>query len=195
MIPKVVSVPVRIGLSASRLTLGLSAKLAVRVTGEVISVVQSRYGSSPPATSRPAAARPAPAPGASANGSARPVPSVVESTPEPAIEQEYVAPDDQPETPLTREAADAKTIDDVDEVVAEFADPGAQDGAGAQIDLGEPWEDYDSGTAEVVIARITDSDAAQLAVLELYEQNHKARKTVLEAASRRLKELSSPSAE
>jgi hypothetical protein len=38
-----------------------------------------------------------------------------------------------PHTPLTREEADAKTVDDRDLIVAQFAEPGAEDGAGAQI--------------------------------------------------------------
>jgi hypothetical protein len=106
--------------------------------------------------------------------------------------EDVIAPDEQPDTPLTREAADAKTIDDTDEVVAEFAESGAEDGAGAQIVFDEPWKGYDAANVEAVTHEIAGADAAELAVIELYEQTHKGRKTVLEAAARRLKELSPP---
>ena len=196
MFPKVVSVPLRIGLSATRTTLTLSAKLAVYVAGEVVHVAQSQFGSSPtqtstrpaPAPARPAPARPA-APTPSNGASAAPAPA---SPPAP-LNGEVVSPiEAYPDTPLTREEADAKTIDDTDEVVAEFAEAGAEDGAGAQIAFDEPWEGYDSANVEAVTAHLASADAAELAVVELYEQTHKARKTVLDAAAKRLKELSPP---
>ena len=198
MSPKVVSVPLRIGLSATRTTLTLSAKLAVYVAGEVVHVAQSQFGSSPtqtstrpaPAPARSAPARPAaPTPSNGASASAAPAPA---SPPAP-LNGEVVSPiEAYPDTPLTREEADAKTIDDTDEVVAEFAEAGAEDGAGAQIAFDEPWEGYDSANVEAVTAHLASADAAELAVVELYEQTHKGRKTVLDAAAKRLKELTPP---
>jgi hypothetical protein len=88
------------------------------------------------------------------------------------------------------EATDrAKTVDDQPELVAEFAEPGAEEGASASLEVDEPWEGYNDLTAEEAIARIGQADAAELAVVELYERSHKQRRTVLTAAERRQREL------
>ena len=53
----------------------------------------------------------------------------------------------------------------------------------------QPWDGYEDQTADEVVARIGEVDAAVLAVLELYERSHKDRRTVLGAAERRRREL------
>ena len=198
MIPKVVSLPVRVGLRVTRTTLGLSVKLAGAVAGEVVHVVQSRFsppaGQSAPASAEPSTSAPAGSDEPSSRtpaGPATPVPPAPDRAPVAPVE-DVVSPDELPATPLTREEANAKTIDDSDELVAEFAEPGAEDGAGAELNFEEPWEGFDTETAEAVSARIAHADAAELAVLELYEQTHKQRKTVLDAAAQRLRELTPP---
>lgn len=100
--------------------------------------------------------------------------------------------DAEPPTPLDPAAELAKTLDDEPELVEELAEPGAEDGAGATIEVDEPWEGYAHLTADEVIARIEDMGAAELAVLELYEQMHRKRQTVLQAAERRHKAISGP---
>jgi hypothetical protein len=97
---------------------------------------------------------------------------------------------DGPPPPPLDEARDvAKTVDDEPELVAEFAEPGAEEGAGAELEVDEPWDGYDGLTADEVIARIGEADAAELAVLELHERAHKNRRTVLSAAERRHRAL------
>lgn len=91
--------------------------------------------------------------------------------------------------PLAEASDRAKTVDDEPELVAEFAEPGAEEGASAAVEVDEPWEGYDDLTAEEAIARIGGADAAALAVVELYERSHKQRRTVLAAAERRQREL------
>jgi hypothetical protein len=81
------------------------------------------------------------------------------------------------------------------EVVAQFAEPAAEDGAGAQLDVEEPWDGYAEMNASAIISRIDQSDPAELAVLELYEQTHKKRQTVMSAAAKRLRVLSPPETE
>ena len=243
MITKLVTLPVRVGLSATRTTLGITTKLAGRVAGEVITVVYSQViarqpherattpsgtrpgtatAAKPSRTGAGAAATPgsgAPAGGSRADDGARrdatssngaangagaaasaasalastpsPTPAPKAATTAPSTDAAPSADEEAPSTPLTAEEAAAKTIDDSDEVVAEFAEPGAEDGAGAQLTLEEPWDGYDAANADEITARIADSDAAQLALIELYEQTHKGRKTVLEAAGRRLAQLTS----
>jgi hypothetical protein len=102
---------------------------------------------------------------------------------------EVIDYDAEPPTPLDESATAAKTIDDEPELVAEFAEPGAEEGASAEIQIDEPWDGYDDLTADDVIARIEHAGPAELAVLELYEQAHKNRKTVLSAAQARYRAL------
>jgi hypothetical protein len=71
--------------------------------------------------------------------------------------------------------------------VEEVAEPGAEDGAGAEIHVAEPWEGYGELTADDVIDRITGATTAVLAAVQLYEQTHRRRRTVLEAAERELR--------
>ncbi len=137
----------------------------------------------PEAPSAPAAEPSAPEPEAGAESGAAPEPSAAE----PAADY-----DASPPTPLDRAEEVAKTIDDRPELVGEFAERGAEDGAGASATVEEPWEGYADMHADAVIARIGEADLAELAVVELYEQLHRKRQTVLEAAERRLKALSGP---
>jgi hypothetical protein len=75
-------------------------------------------------------------------------------------------------------------------IVHEAADPGAEDGAGAQITVAEPWQGYDRLGARDVIDRLSTAPPAVLAAVELYEAGKRRRKTVLEAAERRLRDTS-----
>ncbi|MGB9182481.1 MAG: hypothetical protein WCB67_00315, partial [Solirubrobacteraceae bacterium] len=72
------------------------------------------------------------------------------------------------------------------DLVAEAADPGAEDGAGAQVHVAEPWEGYRQLHAADVIDRITGADPAALAAVELYELSSRQRQTVLDAVAREL---------
>jgi type IV secretory pathway VirB10-like protein len=201
-----VSGAARVGLKVTRTALRLSVKLAATAVGAAIKVAQKRAASQPSTPSPAPSGPPRPAGGApSSNGTQPPsaaAPTVPAPAPAPAppappvapeLPTDLVSPEEQPDTPLTPAEAHAKTDDDVDEVVAEFAEAGAEDGAGPELHLEAPWEGYDTQNVETVNARIVGAGAAELALLELYEQSHKHRKTVLEAAQRRLKHLSPPS--
>ena len=97
--------------------------------------------------------------------------------------------DREPPGPIDAAAEKAKSIDDEPELVAEFAETGAEDGASAEVEIDEPWEGYDELTADEVVERIVEADAAAVAVIELYEQANKQRRTVLSGVERRLREL------
>jgi outer membrane biosynthesis protein TonB len=71
-------------------------------------------------------------------------------------------------------------------IVVEFAEAGAEEGAGPQITIGEPWDGYARMSAKDVIARVGDADAAELAAVSLYESANQARQTVLAAVERQL---------
>jgi hypothetical protein len=97
--------------------------------------------------------------------------------------------DGRPLTPLDPATAVAKTLDDEPELVAEFAEAGAEGGASAEVEVDEPWEGYAGMTADEVIARISTASTAELGVLNLHERAHKNRRSVLEAVDRRQREL------
>lgn len=71
--------------------------------------------------------------------------------------------------------------------VEAFAEPGAEDGAGAAVHVEEPWKGYGRMNAEELIARLADATREELAAVELYEQAHRARRTVLAGADRQLR--------
>lgn len=73
-----------------------------------------------------------------------------------------------------------------DELVAEVADPGAEDGAGAQVSIAEPWSGYRELRAADVIDRLAAASSEELAAIELYELSSRKRRTVVAAAQREL---------
>src|SRR5581483_9674080 len=88
----------------------------------------------------------------------QPEPAPTRSEPEPA--------------PVTAEP-EAALLEDEAELVAEFAEPGAEDGAGAQIDVEEPSAGYRQMTGNAIVDRLATLDASALAVVQLYEQTHR----------------------
>jgi hypothetical protein len=70
------------------------------------------------------------------------------------------------------------------ELVEEFAEPGAEEGAGAEVRVAEPWSGYHGMTAKQVIARVADATLAELAAVQLYESANRHRATVLSAVDR-----------
>ena len=69
----------------------------------------------------------------------------------------------------------------------ELAEPGAEDGAGAEVRVAEPWPGYEQLNAKDVIARLSDVDEAELAAVELYEKTSRNRETVVSAVDRELR--------
>ena len=155
--------PLRLGAEAARLGIRIGigvARIPLRVLQELIGGGEEP----PPAPPRrePAAERPAPA-------RRTPVPP-----PEPEIELE-------PEEP--------SHIDDEPELVAEFAEPGAEDGAGPEIRVDEPWTGYARMKVAEIKRRVADATPAEAAVIQLYESTHRNRRSILDAVERRSREL------
>ena len=69
----------------------------------------------------------------------------------------------------------------------EFAEPGAEDGAGAEIHIERPWDGYDEMNAKQVISRFASASSAELAAVQLYEGGTRRRQTVLNAVQRELR--------
>lgn len=209
MTQKLLTLPFRIGFGAARTAIDISAKtldLSLHLAGSAIDTFWPGSSSEPgapqasdpegqpetgPATATVTPPRPRPPRESRVNGHGT---QHAPATPPGAAQQPAPAPppEQQPDTPLSPQQDALKTIEDEEEVVAEFADPGAEDGAGAQLEVDQPWEGYAKMNANTIIGRIDQASAAELALLELYEQMHKKRQTVLSAAAKRLRALSPP---
>jgi len=181
MLESLITAPLRLGLRATVLVLEEARSLTERAL-ELFE---------PPATRPPSAAAPrpgsAPRPTAApAPGDARPAPPA----PAPAAPAPASPPVDAPaDPPAPPEPVHVSTEE---ELVAEVADPGAEDGAGAEVHVEEPWEGYRAMSAGDIVDRLATASRAELAAVELYELAGRGRKSVMAAAQRALKQASSP---
>lgn len=73
-------------------------------------------------------------------------------------------------------------------MVEQRAEPGAEEGAGAEFHVRTPWPGYERMQADDILKRLQQADPAELAAVQLYERNHRARETVLAAAGRRFRD-------
>jgi hypothetical protein len=80
----------------------------------------------------------------------------------------------------------AKQVDDEAVQVAQSAERGAEDGAGAQVRVDPPWDGYDAMTAADIRDRLVAADAAMATAVALYEGMGRGRVTIVTAAERRL---------
>lgn len=99
-------------------------------------------------------------------------------------EGEGIDYDSEPLTPLV---GDQDHVSEEPVLVEEAAEPGAEDGAGAQLHVAEPWEGFSKLGARDVISRIADASPEELAAVQLYEALHRKRETVLTAVERTLR--------
>jgi hypothetical protein len=88
-----------------------------------------------------------------------------------------------PPEPEPRESPEPVHVSEEPVLVAEVAEGDAEDGAGAELSIDEPWEGYGSMTAAEIRRRLRRADAATAAAVRLYEAANKGRSTVLQAAS------------
>ena len=117
-----------------------------------------------------------------------PPPPAPASVPEPPPAPTRVPPP-VPEPPPAPEPSHVSTEP---ELVEESAEPGAEDGAGAQVRIGEPWPGYRGMKARDVTARLPFATREELAAVELFERAGANRKSVVVAAQRALKKASPP---
>jgi hypothetical protein len=148
----------------------------------------------PAARAAPAAPAAPPAPAAPLAPAAPPAPA---EPPGPAATAEPPAPAPAAEPPAPAEPvnslfASTGHIDDEDELVESVAEPGAEDGAGAELRIDEPWDGYRKMKAADIIDRLATASREELAAVELYELAGRKRKSVVAAAQRALKRLSPP---
>jgi hypothetical protein len=207
MAGKLIMLPLRVWLQSARLltrAAGGAAEKAVSLAGQTIGVTASN-GSDHDGGRRAASA--SADPGWREESIAEPVsPTDVEHpTEEPARRPAPAQPGatasprsvaavrplrDEPEpAPLVQEPVH---VSEEPVLVREEAEPGAEDGAGAQLTVTEPWNGYARMSARDVIARARQAGAAELAAVRLYESRHRSRQTVLAAVDRQLKLVSGP---
>lgn len=91
------------------------------------------------------------------------------------------------EEPAHTPIAEPTHVSEEPELVEEFAEPGAEDGAGAEIHIREPWEGYRHMNARQVTARLSNASPSELAAVQLYESSTRGRQTILSAVTRQLR--------
>lgn len=111
---------------------------------------------------------------------------------EPARGPRPVSPP-QPPPPLSGEpdlpllSGEPTHVSEEPELVEEFAEPGAEEGAGAEVHVDAPWDGYNQMNVKQVIARLGSASTAVLAAVQLYEGSHRGRQTILNAVERELR--------
>jgi hypothetical protein len=176
MVGGLITLPLRVGVGATRLW--------IRATGEAVAVVASATGKLiDKATGNRAVAMPVP--------STAPERDMSPSEPATGTPQTPFAP----RTPAVTGAAvvagappaEQVHVSEEPELVEEIAEPGAEDGAGAAVHVTEPWKGYEQMRAEDVIDRLTGASPSELAAIQLYEGGSRGRVTVLDAVKRELR--------
>jgi hypothetical protein len=109
--------------------------------------------------------------------------------PPPLAGEPVSLPDDEPASPFADEPAH---VSEEPVLVEEIAEPGAEDGAGAQLRILEPWPGYKAMKAADIISRLASASREELAAVELYELAGRNRKSVVAAAQQALKQASPP---
>ena len=172
--------PLRLPLSAAAAVSEGLLELALAAVRGLRSVIDEPFAAEP-APPRPAPPRPAPP----RRPTAAPVPP---RPPTAAPASPSTAPPAPP--PVAPPVPDeVKTIDDAPVPVAEFGEEGAEEPAGAEVHVDQPWDGYDAMTVAQVRARLKDADQAALAAVVLYEELGKGRRSVISDAEKRLARL------
>lgn len=217
MFGSLLTAPLRLGIRGAELviheTLDLSQR-ALRRLG-VVGAPDDRanghrgYGSGDDdaRSRRRPSASPRPEPSAPRRREPKPRPTAATVDPQPAIDPPpTVDPKLAAEQAMRRRAvsesintraaepinAEAAHVSESPELVEEVAEPGAEDGAGAEVRIAEPWEGYRAMRAADIANRLKSASREELAAVELYELSTRNRKSVMAAAQRALKRASPP---
>jgi hypothetical protein len=91
-------------------------------------------------------------------------------------------------------ASEPAHVDEEPVLVGEFAEPGAEEGAGASVHVEQPWTGYDALRAREITDRVTAQPDAVLSLLLLYERANRDRRTVVSAVERELARRAASSA-
>jgi hypothetical protein len=114
-----------------------------------------------------------------------PAEPAVAEPPAPAPAEPAVAEPPAPPPPMPM--AEPDHLEERPVVAAEVAEAGAEEGAGAQVHVDQPWEGYGGMTAAQIRDRLANADPEVAAVVKLYEAANKGRRSVIETADRRMR--------
>jgi hypothetical protein len=95
-------------------------------------------------------------------------------------------PPEPPEPPEPLAPPEPAHVSEEPELVAEVAERGAEEGAGAELHVDEPWPGYAGMTAAEIRERLRAEGPVAAAAVRLYEAANKGRSSVLEAAGRQI---------
>ena len=203
MIGELITFPVRIGVRATRLWLRAAEEtvsIAASATGRLISLASGGAGESAtqPSSAEDSNGRSTPDLYAEPRRDTRAGTTTADTTttdkisspPEPP--RQPATPQPAPSTPSSSERNAPRErepvhVSEEPALVEEFAEPGAEDGAGAEIHVEAPWEGYGEMNANQVVARLGSATPAALAAVQLYESRHRRRQTILNAVQRELR--------
>lgn len=187
MVGKLITLPLRVPLRSAQLLTRAAGEVAGRaasITGQAIELFMPARTDHAPSPQEPRPAPPTPRreePAEEAVSSAAVEHPPTRGAPVSEAPAEWT---EEPPAPLLEEPAH---VSEETELVQESAEPGAEEGAGADVSVLEPWEGYGRMSAEDVIDRAGTATAAELAAMRLYEARHRARQTVLTAVDRQLR--------
>jgi hypothetical protein len=192
MAGKLMTLPLRLSLRTAQ----LMTRAACEVGGRALSITGQAIGAVAPGwTGRASGEGAPPAPewrqepaeeAVSAAGVEHPPPGPDAPPPQPAVAP-AAEPAAEPGTAPAPPFAEPAHVSEEPVLVLEASEPGAEDGAGADVTVVEPWVGYRDMKAKDVIDRIKTASVAELAAMRLYEARHRARQTVLAAVDRQLK--------
>lgn len=191
MAGKLITLPFRVWLGSARLltrSAGDVAGRAASLAGQTIGLTSPERSSHERSAGRAPTSSVRADPGWREESIAEPVSPVEVEHPVHSVTA-VRALNEEREAPLFQEPVH---VSEEPELVREEAEAGAEDGAGAQLRVAEPWHGYARMSARDVIARARQSNAAELAAVKLYEARHRSRQTVLAAVDRQLKLVSPP---
>ena len=159
-----------------------TARQAIEIAGGVVDVVAERLG------------------GHGGDGDAdglngevvREPPPPASPPPPPATQAPEPPPASEPPAPEPTVAPEPVHVSTQPALVEEFSEPGAENGAGAQVRVDEPWPGYRHLKAHDVVARLSTASPEELAAVELFERGNANRRSVVVAAQRALKKASPP---
>ena len=195
MVRDLITLPIRIGAGVTRLGLRVAGEaftLGWKATERLVEGVVPRPGGPPVSPDVAEASDSVRVDVRVAPPLSRVEEEPLEPAPAPSAPAEPLPP--PPEADTVGPPAPAH-VSEEPQLVEEFADPGAEDGAGAAVHVEEPWDGYAQLTADQVVARMADASREELAAVALYEGAHRGRKSVLAAADRRLRQLTADARE
>ena len=179
MAGELITFPIRVGLRAARVAVRGGLRVSERAIA-IASFVVKTASSSGSRDDTDAHASAADSADSAPPPPRRPTPPTPPAPPSPPAPPAPAAEQAPPQTPPAH-------VSEEPTLVEEFAEPGAEDGAGAQVTIAEPWDGYVDLNAKDVIARVSDANAAELAAVQLYEAAHRNRETVMTAVERELR--------